>query len=145
MTKPPPTLDDRARDSGHSSAAPALIAGLPGVAGATAATCGAACAGACAPGLLGLLGVSSSSAALSWFVGLRPIFIAISLVALAIAFRRAYRRPPDSGRSFLESRSFVWLMALVSLALFGLPLRSSGAGSQPSIPCDRPCDQPCPR
>jgi len=122
-----------------SASAPALLAGVPAAAGATAAACGTACAGACAPGVLGLLGLSGSSAALSWVGWLRPVLLAVSVAALAVAFRRAYRRPAGSRVTFLESRGFVWLMALVSLTLFGLPLRSHLSGATPGQPCDLPC------
>jgi hypothetical protein len=125
-----------------SSSAPASLAVIPSAAGAAAATCGAACAGACTSPLLGLLGLSTSSAALtSWSAWLRPLFLVISVGALAVAFYRAYRRPrvPAGRPAFIESRRFVWLMALVCLAMFGLPLATQASGGNAASPCARPC------
>jgi hypothetical protein len=138
--------DKRASGMPASSSAPASLAVIPGAAGAAAATCGAACAGACTSPLFGLLGVSTSSAALtSWSAWLRPLFLAISVGALALAFYRAYRRPrvpagvPGRRPAFVESRRFVWLMAVVCLAMFGLPLATQASGGNASSPCARPC------
>jgi hypothetical protein len=131
----------------------AVLAGLPSAASAATATCGTACAGACAPPVLGLLGVSGSSAVLvSWMAWLRPIFIVISLASLAVAFHRAYRHPPRNSARFVESRKFVWLMAIVSIGLLALPY-SRGSATATSAPCAQPCPprnssaaapQPCP-
>ena len=147
-------MSETSNPTPSSSVTPALVAGIPGAAGAVAATCGTACAGACAPPLLGLLGLSGSSAALGAVGGwLRPVLFAVSMVALGLAFRRAYRRAPSStgaargsGR-FRDSRGFVWLMALVCLALFGLPYLSQAAPTGDDPPCDVPCpgQPPCPR
>jgi hypothetical protein len=120
-----------------------VLAGLPGAASAAAATCGTACAGACAPPLLGLLGISGSSAVLvAWMAPFRPLFIGISVAALGIAFFRAYRRPPAApAPRFIESRKFVWLMAFVCAALFGLPIGKRPLASAARPPCN---SQPCP-
>jgi hypothetical protein len=128
-----------------SATTPALLAGVPGVAGATLATCGAACAGACASPFLGFIGLSSSGAAvLSWAGWLRPLFFLVSAVSVGIAFHRVYRRGPGHpGRSsrFIDSRGFVWLMAVVTLALFALPPGSALLQAAPHAPCPRPCSK----
>jgi hypothetical protein len=135
-----------ASDKATSWSAPVSLVAIPSAAGAAAATCGVACAGACTSPFLGLLGISTSSAALtSWSAWLRPLFLAISLGSLALAFYRAYRRPrvpsavPGRRPAFIESRGFVWLMTLVCLAMFGLPLATQASGGATSSPCARPC------
>jgi hypothetical protein len=130
------------RHDGASATTPAILAGVPGLAGAALATCGTACAGACAPPLLGLLGLSSSGAAvLSWAGWLRPGFLAVSAISLAIAFHRAYRRGRGATgpTSFIASRRFVWLMAAVTLALFALPYAARSAQQEAPSPCATPC------
>jgi hypothetical protein len=118
--------------------APAALAGIPGAASVAAATCGTACAGACAPSLLGLLGLSGSAALASWTTWLRPIFLAITVGSLALAFFRAYRRP-RLGQRFVESRVFVWVMAVLCLGLVGLPYGTGVAAGGDAPPCARPC------
>jgi hypothetical protein len=137
-----PTTETRDAPSAGTAA---LLAGIPGMAGAALGTCGAACAGACGPSLLGVLGLSSSgAAALSWTGWLRPLFFAVSALTLAVAFYRAYRRkPPAHGtRAFSDSRAFVWLMAAITLALFAAPYGSRLLQAAPSSPCDHPCPRP---
>jgi hypothetical protein len=122
----------------RSGYAPAALAGLPGAASVAAVTCGTTCAGACAPSVLGLLGLSGSAALVSWTAWLRPIFLVVMVGSLTIAFFRAYRRP-RTGQRFLESRTFVWVMAVVSLGLVALPYGTGAAAGGAAPPCDRPC------
>jgi hypothetical protein len=114
------------------------------LASAAAATCGTACAGACAPSLLGLLGLSGSSALLvTWTERLRPLFLIVSLVALAVAFHRAYRRRPSGGpRRFADSPAFVWLMTAFCALAFAVPYASARRGDTAAAAA--PCAQPCP-
>jgi hypothetical protein len=141
------TSDLPSNEQRPDASTPALLSGVPGVAGAALATCGSACAGACAPSLLGVLGLSGSGAVLSWVGWLRPVFILVSAVSLGLAFYRAYRRspPPSSGgpRRFVQSRRFVWMMTAVTLCLFALPygVRILHAAPPPS-PCAKPCPYP---
>jgi hypothetical protein len=137
--------DGSPADGNSRATAPAILAGVPGVAGAALVTCGTACAGACAPPILGLLGLSSSGAALlSWMGWLRPAFFAVSAISLGVAFHRAYRRSPGATRAtpFVASRGFVWLMAAVTLALFALPYAAPAAQQETTpSPCTTPCSK----
>ena len=137
--------DQDASGKAASSSALASLVAVPSAAGAAAATCGGACAGACTSPFLGLLGISTSSAALtSWSASLRPLFLVACIGSLALAFYRAYRRlrVPGGRAAFVESRGFVWLMTLVCVAMFGLPLATQASGGQEASPCARPCPLP---
>jgi hypothetical protein len=131
-------VTDEASPPPSSSRTPAVLAAIPGAASAAAATCGTACAGACAPSVLGLLGLSGSAALGSWTAGLRPVFLAVAAASLGLAFFRAYRRP-RAGQRFVESRTFVWVMAVVCLALVGLPHATRAAAGNAATPCEQPC------
>jgi hypothetical protein len=130
--------DETPPSTSRSPYAPAALAGIPGAASVAAATCGTACAGACVPSVLGLLGLSGSAALVSWTAWLRPIFLAITVGSLAFAFFRAYRRP-RVGQRFVESRTFVWVMAALCLALIALPGRARLATGGEAPPCAGPC------
>jgi copper chaperone CopZ len=84
----------------------------------------------CIAPLLAILGgVSGGVSAFGWEEPLRPYLIGLSAVALGFAFYQAYRpaKVDDCGcevkerRSFLNSKGFLWGVALLSALLFTFP------------------------
>jgi mercuric ion transport protein len=84
----------------------------------------------CIAPLLAIVGgVSGGVSAFGWVEPYRPYLIGLSVVALGFAFYRAYRpaKADDcgcevkEGRSFLNSKGFLWSVALLSALLFTFP------------------------
>lgn len=87
-------------------------------------------ASCCLPLGLGVLGLGSAT--LSQFVSLRPYFLGLTMVLLGVAFYQAYRPNPHGVACESDTvcaqpvrrtrqRIFLWIIALVSLALATLP------------------------
>lgn len=84
----------------------------------------------CIAPLLAIIGgVSGGVSAFGWVEPFRPYLIGLSVVALGFAFYQAYRpaKINDCGcevkekRSFLNSKGFLWGVALLSALLFTFP------------------------
>jgi hypothetical protein len=85
----------------------------------------------CLPLAAGLLGAGAAGLG-ARLAPLRPVFSAIALLCLAVAFRLAYRKEPCapgaacrvSGSSHRQ-RAALWAIALVTLLLLSIPYWSS--------------------
>jgi hypothetical protein len=116
------------------------------VLGGSGGACGVACfAGGCCGGtaIFGLLGVSGST--LSFMQTLTPVFLILTVLSLSYGFYNAYKSRPavccapvsegetapccDTPRktSFLQSKSFLWVVTLFCVVMGGDPLLSGSS------------------
>lgn len=82
----------------------------------------------CIVPLLALFGTAGSALSMfSWITPLRPYLLAATAIVLAIAFYQAYKPKPkdDCGcpekKSGMQSKTFLWIVTLVSIILSALP------------------------
>ena len=80
------------------------------------------------PALAIISGTSSAVAAFSWAAPLRPYLLGATVLILGFAFYQAYKPQKkdecacETKRSFLQSKSFLWIVAVVSLLLSAFPI-----------------------
>ncbi|MBV8256028.1 MAG: mercuric transport protein MerTP [Chitinophaga sp.] len=83
----------------------------------------------CIVPLLAILGgAGGTMAAFSWAAPLRPYLLAATAVVLAFAFYQAYKPKPkdacgcvEEKKSWLQSKSFLWIVTVVSILLSAFP------------------------
>lgn len=84
----------------------------------------------CIVPLLALLGTAGSAASmLSWVAPMRPFLLAATAIVLGIAFYRAYRPATkdacgcaeDTPKGLMQSKGFLWVIAIVSVGLSAFP------------------------
>jgi MerT mercuric transport protein len=85
----------------------------------------------CLPLAVGLFGAGAAGIG-AMLARLRPLFSAIAVLCLAVAFRFAYRREPcEEGaacrisESRRRQRATIWVIAVVTVLLLTIPLWSS--------------------
>ncbi len=90
------------------------------------------------PALAIISGTGSAVAAFSWAAPLRPYLLVATVLILGFAFYQAYKPKAkdecacETKRSFLQSKSFLWIVAAVSLLLSAFPYYAKYL--QPQIP-----------
>jgi copper chaperone CopZ len=102
-------------------------------AGLLAAIAGSLC---CIGPLLALItGSGSVLSMMPWLSAARPYLIAVSILALSLAFWQAYKRPKvvqddcgctvETKRPLLKSKTFLWIVTALSVILFAFPYLTS--------------------
>ncbi len=118
--------------------------------GSCGGACGVACfAGGCCGGtaLFGLIGLSGST--LTFMERLTPVFLAMTVLSLGFGFYNAYKpkavdccTPAAEGSSapccvtekrtpFLQSKSFLWIVAVFCVVMWGYPLLTGSSQAGP--------------
>ena len=78
-------------------------------------------------------GVAGAASTFSWIEPARPFLIGISIIALGLAFYQAYKpvavddcncEVPEK-KSFLKSKSFLWVVTVLSILMFSFPYYSN--------------------
>tara|TARA_B100001109_G_C18859881_1_gene473460 strand:- start:1926 stop:2525 length:600 start_codon:yes stop_codon:yes gene_type:complete len=96
----------------------------------------------CIAPLLALLGgVAGTASTFSWIEPARPFLIGISVIALGLAFYQAYKPKPVDNcncevpekKSFLNSKSFLWSITILSILMFSFPYYSNNFYSQAAV------------
>lgn len=84
-------------------------------------------------------GSGSMAASIGWATPLRPYLLITTVVVLGFAFYRVYRpRPKDecgcvAQKSWLQSKTFLWIIASVSLVLTAFPYYAKFLQPQPGL------------
>lgn len=96
----------------------------------------------CITPLIALLGgVAGTASTFSWIEPARPFLIGISVIALGLAFYQAYKPKPVDNcncevpekKSFLNSKSFLWSITILSILMFSFPYYSNNFYSQAAV------------
>ncbi len=78
-------------------------------------------------------GIAGTASAFSWIEPARPFLIGLSIIALGFAFYQAYKpvavddcncEVPEK-KSFLKSKSFLWVVTVLSILMFSFPYYSN--------------------
>ena len=78
-------------------------------------------------------GIAGTASAFSWIEPARPFLIGLSIIALGFAFYQAYKpvavddcncEVPEK-KSFLKSKSFLWVVTVLSILIFSFPYYSN--------------------
>ncbi len=86
-------------------------------------------------------GVAGAASTFSWVEPARPFLIGISIIALGLAFYQAYKTKPvddcncevPAKKSFLNSKSFLWSVTILSILMFSFPYYSNNFYSQAAV------------
>lgn len=83
------------------------------------------------PLLVLVSGTGATLSSIPWLSNARPYLISISIVSLALAFWQVYKKPKaiqddcgcevETKKSFLGSKTFLWIVTLLSVLFFSLP------------------------
>lgn len=78
-------------------------------------------------------GVAGTASVFSWIEPARPFLIGLSIIALGFAFYQAYKPVAvddcncevPAKKSFLKSKSFLWVVTVLSILMFSFPYYSN--------------------